>query len=429
MKFTIIGVFCALLLMSCATDDVAAYEVGSDFIENDIQIRVIDSFTVNTGTFQIDSIMTSGSSRILLGNISDEYLGDTKAQSYFQVVNTNFSIDSDAVYDSIGFVLNYDTYSYGDTLVPQTYTIHEVLETVEPEDGDDFYNTDFLEFDSESRGVLTFTPKPNTDPLYIPMDDDLGEEIFNKILDNDINNSDDFSQYFKGLTIVPDTSVDSHILGFDIYSSMRLYYTVKVDDIEDESDYIEFSISDIDKQFNAISTDLSTGVIGEIDDSETVTYSEDVDDNVYVFQASSGVFSKIEIPAIKKLRELSNTATTLSAELTFKPLKGTYDDLHPLPTFLSVFIVDHKNRFLGQLTNTSGATVFAYLNSSDDEFDENTFYSVDLSAYVETILANDEDLNYSLAIQFTDGNKAVDRMVLSDAQSESTKLTVKYLNY
>ena len=73
------------------------------------------------------------------------------------------------------------------------------------------------------------------------MDDVLGEEIFNKIVDNDINNSDDFLQYFKGLAIVPDTSESNHVLGFNAStssryygnSSMRLYYTIKDDDSED----------------------------------------------------------------------------------------------------------------------------------------------------------------------------------------------------
>ncbi|MGY5354532.1 DUF4270 family protein [Wenyingzhuangia sp. IMCC45467] len=440
MKFTILGIIVTVFMMSCATDD-AEYAVGSDFIDSTVEVKVIDTFTVNTGTYKLDSLVTSATNRILIGSVNDAYLGQTTAQSYFQIQNYIFSIDKNAVYDSIGFVLNYDSYYYGDTLQPQTYKIHRITETFEPkDDGDDFYNTSKLTFDHESLGEVTFTPRPNTstDSIYIPMEYELGEEIFNKIIDDDINTSDDFLQYFKGLTILPDTLSNSHVLGFNAYtttstdknSSMRLYYTLKDEDAEGESYYVEFVVSSTNKQFNAIKTDVTTTNINGVNDLETVIPSQQTNNLIYA-QAGTGISARVHIPSIKKLKEMSQVGSSLGAALTFRPLKGTYDKYNPLKDSLSIYVIDHKNRIMNLLTDVDGYTAYAVLNENDDEFDSDTYYSVDLGGFVEEILTTEENLNYSLMIQFVDVNNSVDRVIVEDPESESdrVKLTVKYLNY
>lgn len=441
MKFTILGVLCIVFMMSCAVDETDEYVVGSDFVENNVQIKVIDTFTVNSGTFKLDNITTSGTGRILLGCVDDLNVGKVVSQSYFQINNFNYFISNDAVYDSIGFVLNYDNYCYGDTLMPQTYNIYRINETFEPKDDEiEFYNTSFLNYDQESIGEATFVPSPHkdSDSVYIPMKQTLGEELFSKIIDDEINNSDDFLQYFKGLTIVPDTISSSHVLGFNAYttsglqnnSSMRLYYTVKSNDTEEVSSYIEFVVSSLDNQFNAIKSNTSSTSIHDLSDSE-ITVPSNTTDHLIFAQAGSGISSRISISSIKKLKEISEIVTPLESELRFKPLKGSYDNNNLLKDSLIVYVIDHKNRILNLLTNEAGGVSYALLNENDDEFDSNTYYSVDLGGFVEEIMTTEEDLNYSLMVQFVDYHKSVNRVVIEDLENESDriKLTVKYLNY
>lgn len=440
MRFIILSFISVCILLSCSSEELNSYPVGSDFVENDIQVRVLDTFSINTGTFKLDSLVTSSTNRILLGSVSDANFGHLTAQSYFQVNNSAFYIHSDAVYDSIGFVLNYDAYYYGDTLQTQNYNIHRVLETVRPNEGDEFYNTSSLDFDSESLGELSFTPKPNStaDSLYIPMKHELGEEIFDKIVDDDINNSDEFLQYFKGLTIIPGTQIDSHIIGYNVVtsetvtgnSSMRLYYTVEDDDSEGNSYYIDFYISSSDKQFNQTTTDLSNTLLDNFEDSETIIPGSETEHLVFS-QAITGISARIEIPHLKNLNEISNDGTTLSAELTFAPQIGSYSDQKPLKDSLAVYIVDHKNRILNQLLDIDSNSSYAILNEDDDEFNGSTYYHLNLDGYVEEILNTDYDLNYALMIQFIDYDKTVDSVVLENDPDNSSKakLTVKYLNY
>lgn len=439
MRYLIIGFISFVFLASCTTDDTT-YEVGSDFIENDIQVRIIDTFSIKAGTVKLDSLLTSSTNRILLGSVKDENLGHLSAKSYLQLITSTFSIDSDAVYDSIGLILNYDNYYYGDTTKIQTYKLHRITETFEPEEGDDFYNTSSLEYDTDILGEISFTPKPNkaTDSLFIKMDDVLGEEIFTKIVDNDINTSDDFLQYFKGLAIVADISENNHVLGFNTQttegtvgnSSMRLYYTIEDDDSEDNSYYVDFVISSAAKQFNEIDTDLSSTILGDFEDGEEIKLSETTDDLIFT-QAGTGVTMRIEVPSIKKLSEFSENSTTLSASLTFNPLKGSYNDDNPLPESLIVYVVDHKNRIIKQLSDIDGNLAYAELNEDNDEFDENTYYTIDLSGFVEEILYTETNLNYALMVQYSEFSSKVNTMVIENdpTTNNEVKLSVKYLNY
>ncbi|WP_165732755.1 MULTISPECIES: DUF4270 family protein [Polaribacter] len=439
MRYLIFGIIGIVFLASCATDDTT-YEVGSDFIDNNIQVRILDTFSIKTGTFKLDSLITSGTNRILVGNVEDGHLGTLTAKSYLQLITSNFSISTDAVYDSIGMILNYDNYYYGDTTKVQTYTLHRITETVEPEDdATSFYNTSSLEYDAAILGQLSFTPRPNrpTDSLFVKMDDLLGEEIFDKIVDNDINNTDDFLQYFKGLVIAPDTSVSSHVLGFNAQtttgvgnSMMRLYYSINDDDSEDNDYYIDFVISSAGQQFNEIKSDLSSTVLGDFEDGEEIKLSTTTD-NLLFAQSGTGISARIEMPSIKRLSELYENAATLSAELTFSPLKGSYSDDNPLPEYLSVYIVDHKNRIIQQLTDIDGNTASAILIEDTDEFNEDTYYYVNLSGFVEQILYSDTDLNYALMIQSGNFSKEVNNVVIENNASTNreVKLSVKYLNY
>ncbi|MCG1035499.1 DUF4270 family protein [Polaribacter sargassicola] len=442
MRYFIIGVISIIFMAACATDDTT-YEVGNDFVESEIQVRVIDTFSIKTGTFKLDSIITSSTNRILLGNVVNDKIGTLTASSFLQVSSNSFSIDNEAVYDSIVMVLNYDSYYFGDTLKQQTYKVHRVLETVEPEEGTSFYNTSVLSYDDEPLGAVSFTPRPNreTDSVSIRINDALGKEIFDKIVDNDINNSDDFLQFFKGLAIIPDTTEGNHILGFNVSttesasgnSNLRLYYTVKDDDDDENNDYYkDFVIVTDAKQFNKINLDSSTSLLGNFEDQEEIKLSESTEDLIFT-QAGSAVCARIEIPAIKKLLEFAENGTTLSAELTFAPLKGSYDDDNPLPETMSVFVVDHKNRIIKQLTDVDGVVSSAILNKDDDddELQQNTFYTIDVSGFVEEILFTEVNLNYALMIQYDDYTSTANNLIINNdlSSDDRVKLSVKYLNY
>ncbi len=440
----IVGVFVGfiLLLLSCSEDDNQQYTVGNDFVDPTTTIISTDTLTIKAETFKLDSIVTSGSNRILLGNISDDNFGQLTAQSFFQLQNDYFSIEDNTQYDSIGLILRYDNYYFGDTTKIQTYNVYRILETVTSDD-DNFYNTSTLDNSSNPNynytalGKVSFYPKPNTenDSIYIPLSDELGLDIFNKLRDNEIDSNNDFLDYFKGITIIPDTLVNSHVLGFKFLSSsgssasnssMRLYYTNKSDnDNEDYDSLIEFYVSSTTKQFNRITSTLDNTNLNTLNNDEATISSIETDHKIYA-QGGNGISARIEFTSLKNLNLIPDDTTILDAELTFKP-----DNTYEFKDSLEVYIVDHKNRLLSLLTDINSNQAYAVLKNKDDEFNQNSYYSVDATGFVENILNATYEDDYALVIQFIDYNKTVDKVAIKHTTEDDSEiqLSVKYLKY
>lgn len=438
---------------SCSEENTTNYEVGGDFIDSDVVIRVVDSFSIKASTFKQEDVITSSTGRMLLGSLKDNVLGDITAQTYFQLTanSTNFISSSgihvvtdEAKFDSIAFILNTDTYYEGDTTKIQTYKLHEILTEVEPlDDNLVFFNTDVLDYNSnEILGEITFTPKPQktSDSLYIPMSDTFGNRIFDAIKNEEIESANDFINEFEGLTIVPEKN-NSNIIGFNVQATesitdnayMRLYYTEE--DIDDQQ-YIDFFISPTvtvgkPRQFNSIyldPTNLAPELSPIITDSETTISSKETQNLTYV-QSGSGVSTRIDMQSIKKLREISEFGTALSAELIITPDKRSFQSTNDLEQSLNVFIINNKNENIGQLANANGEVITANLNSDNNEFDTNTFYSVDLTEYVNTILNSETDLDFALMIQFSNSNSTIKRTVIDTNDNDDLKLSIKYLTF
>ena len=145
MRLFLSAIVLLSVIISCSSGENSNYEVGREFLNNNTVVRTIDTFTINTGSFKLNNLITSNPGRILLGHIKDDNLGGLTASSYFQVSTTNFSIASVARYDSIGFVMNYDTYYFGDTLQNQNYKLYRLTEDFEPnEEEGNFFNNSTL---------------------------------------------------------------------------------------------------------------------------------------------------------------------------------------------------------------------------------------------------------------------------------------------
>lgn len=429
ISYLILG---CILCVSCTSDDTT-YPVGENFIEQNISIKSVDTLSINASTFLLDSLITSTSSRILVGHVTDTNLGATTSKSFLSITGSDYSLNSDATYDSIALILYNDHFYYGDTTVTQTYNIHKVTKLIEADDDGYLYNTSSFPYEDDVLGTLSFTPNPiKNDSIYIPLQQDFGQLLFDKIQDNDINDSSDLEDYLKGLVVVPSEETSSLLLGFTTssLSGMRIYYTIKDDDSEDNDYQLDFTVGTSNLQFNQILSDRSSTNFNTLLDNETNIPSADTNDYIAI-QGGTGLSGRIEIPYLKNLLKLSENGISLNGSVTMYPVKGSASEINPLPDSLSVFLVDHKNRVLSTLTDLSGSNVYAILNSNGNEFDDATYYNIDISAFVETILNSSITLNYALMFQLHDYQKNTSR-VLIENNPESTskiKVQVQYLNY
>lgn len=434
--------FFAVTMLSCGTDtDAGEFVVGSDYLAVNNKVILIDTVTVDMSTINFDSLVTSSQSRILVGNYDDPIFGKVKSNSYFHLSGSAYSLisigsDTEAtnfVFDSISMILKYDNYYYGDTTKVQTFDIHRLTQKVKPNtDDDSFYNNSTLAYSDESLGSISYKPRPlEKDSIIIKMSSAFGSELFQKIKKREITGSDSFTEYLKGLVLVPATSNSSSVIGFNVSTSkVRLYYSKYQADTEDESYNIDFSISDAAKQFNSIALDKTGTLIQNLPISSK-TLSSSLTNRQGFIQSGTGVACRIDFPNIKQLKYIADNGAIVNAELLVKPVNNTYSQQFVLGDSLKVYVGDNLNRISGSLLNSAGTAVYGILNKKSDEFNENVAYSIPIGNFLQKEMLKKSDSRSNLILTLPGISKSVNRLVLGDQKHANNKIQLKiyYISY
>ncbi|MEO1548126.1 MAG: DUF4270 family protein, partial [Bacteroidota bacterium] len=136
MKKLCISLGLTALVVACAVDtsEIPTLEVGQEFVDSNVRVVTTDTFTVAVTTFKFDSIVTSGTDRLLIGQYPDEYFGQVKTATYMELAPLTYSLPSDAELDSVGLVLGYDNYFYNDTTQLSVLNIHELSDELRVSD-------------------------------------------------------------------------------------------------------------------------------------------------------------------------------------------------------------------------------------------------------------------------------------------------------
>ncbi|MFC0779406.1 DUF4270 family protein [Flavobacterium sp. HJSW_4] len=440
-KFILLLLF-VLTLFSCGTDtDTGEFTVGSDYLALSNKVIMIDTVTVEMSTINFDSLVTSNKSRILIGNYDDPIFGKIKSDSYFQLSGSSYALNSTGsdtesvnyVFDSISMILKYDKYYYGDTTKVQTFDIHRLLQKVKPNtDDSNFYNNSTLSYSSESLGKVSFVPRPNQkDSINIKMDKEFGEALFQKIKKREVTDFDSFTEYLKGLVLVPETSNSSNVIGFSAGSSkVRLYYSKYMADQDEVSYILDFTIGDQTKQFNSISLDKTGTLLQNLPVSSSYL-SSTLTNNQGFIQSGTGVACRVDFPNIKQFKNISTNGAIVNAELVLKPVNNSYSEKYPLADSLAVYIGDNLNRISGTLVNSAGTTVYGILNKKSDEFNENVGYTIPVGTFLQKEMLKAADSRSSLILTLPGISKSVNRIVLGNQKHADNKIQLKiyYISY
>lgn len=430
----------SVFISSCNTDtDTGDFVVGADYLGISNNVIQIDTLSVDVSTVKLDSLVTSSQSRILVGYYVDPVFGKVQSDSYFQLYGNTYSLYSDNsdtessnyVFDSIRMVMKLDKYYYGDTTKSYSFSIHKLNEKVKAslEDGT-FHNDSNLSYESSSIGSISFKPKPNSqDSVSVVLSDDFGEALFQKIKKKEISNSDEFTEYLKGFVLKVDKDNSSSVLGFNLLSELRLYYSKYLS--SSETSYVmSFGVLDASKQFNAISSDKTGTLLQDIPASTSKLLSTKTANQGFV-QSGTGISCRIDFPNIKQLKYLYDNGAIVDAQLSVKPVNNTYSDAYPLPDSLQVYIADNLNRIKGTLATAAGSPIYATLNNSNDEFNETTAYTISIGAFLQSEMIKASDSRYSLLLVLPNVSKAVNRLVLADQKTKNNTLQLKiyYISY
>ncbi|OMP30148.1 DUF4270 family protein [Mangrovimonas sp. DI 80] len=433
MKSFLCILIVALTLGACSSPYEGDYFlVDGDYLESGTKIMVIDTFTVKLSNFKIDSIVTSGTDRLLFGQYDDEYFGRVRAESFFQMYPSSYSITDGATLDSVALILGYDKYYYGDTLQPVTLNIHKVIEKVKPAN-DDFYNTSSIAYNQTPITQVTVAPRPlSGDSIHVTLPNSFGAAIFNAIEENQIDEFSDFEEVFKGLTIQPELESNTSILGIskstdDTY--LRFYYSLGGEVGEDSYTFdLKLSQGDV-SSYNKISSTNSSECLSQMIDQDLSIATSECDFRG-VMQSGTGYTFRIDFPTLKNLYDWPVKGTVLSADLTFTPDWGTYNEPFHLQDSLIVSKIRAKNNITGQLDNGEDY-IYANRVEGASEF-ELTSYNVALDGYVDDLLDPDtQDTNEGLTFYPELFNAMVDRMIIDDDPDSEyrPKLKIVYAIY
>ena len=91
-------------ILSCETDN-SGFPIGEDWVSTNTKVYFIDTMTIKSSTFKFDSLSVSNTDRLLIGAYIDPVFGFVKSKSYVQLSNDVYTIDDDAIYDSIALIL------------------------------------------------------------------------------------------------------------------------------------------------------------------------------------------------------------------------------------------------------------------------------------------------------------------------------------
>ncbi len=442
--------FC-MILLSCQKDDNLG--IGEDFLQDDSYAVLIDTVSLRTSTILMDSIKTSGGGVLMVGKMYDEEFGQINVRSYFQIGPPEYielgDLHETATYDSIVLELIQNGYYYGDTLSNQTIEVYALNEEITAHDDGNLYNSTAFAIQSECMGRRSYRPSPTSEKtVSVRLSDEFGQEIFQLIQEKDdiLTDQEDFLDRFKGLMLTAGDNAGSCVVGFiagegDVTVNefeeiieeprllMRLFYHDNTTESEEES--IEFGLVNKELQYNQIMIDRSGTIVDTILAGDQRLNSRQTDDLTYI-QGGMGIMSCVEFPHFDNLLLLGNNAMLVYAKLQIKPLKGSYDNPYRLPGNLIVWICNKKNEFIEPLYDYTGDTVRSTLHV-DQEFDENTFYEIPITPFLQYELNNDLYTDYSLILTLPPNQMfySLERLAIGgdDHPGQTMKLEMYYLFY
>ena len=397
----IVGLGLIASLFSCNLSQIEDFKVGEGFVDSSAGVVLIDTMNVSTSTVRFDSIISSGLSRLLVGGYKNAFTGTMTCVPHFEVGNGSFTITAnDLVYDSLVVRMNYDGYYIGDTTKLISFRIKQLSEKLVVNDDGYLYNTSSFQLANENLGVASFFPRPNSkDNLYLRLGDKLGKVLFNNIISkNDtMSNYTYFKEYFKGIALFSDENQNQNAVGFAHDStSVRVYYHEEVMETPSKvKTYFSFPVTTSDVWYNQMIQNMEGSALKTIIQSKNELQSSVTADQTMV-QSGSGIYTKIKIPGIKRLKGYGKNVAFIAASIQITPLKDSYSDMNPLPDSLAVYIADHKNRITSQLTGSLG---YLYANKVvPSDFDKLPYYEIDITPFFTSEIADLTSTDNSLLI-------------------------------
>jgi len=426
--FIAIGMF-----FNACDENPQQFKLGEEFIESQTQLSVIDTFSVKLSTVIYDTIVTSGTENILVGNYRDDVFGKIKSNSYFQVgIPDSLEVDEHEVYDSLYLVLTYNDYFHGDTTSDQKISVYQLSENIDLDDNFNITSQTTFNYNNIPIGSLTYTPRPSksADSLKIKLRDAVGIDLFTKLEEESeiYDNDENFINYFHGLVLVASDAYEGSVIGFKTTpESAKLVLYTSRGNITTKTIKYEFKLENSRKQFNNITYDFNSTSLASLTQQKDELSNKD-SGGLSFLHGGIGLALRVDFPSFREFL-FRERGSIVEAELSIVPQPGSYNEFD-LPTGL-VMYESGKNNKRAQLVLDSRGTIASSKLTIDNIYHETTAYTFDVTQFLNDELADsyvDPENGILISLSKSTIASRFNRLIV-DANNINTKLKIYYLTY
>jgi hypothetical protein len=384
------------LAASC-TNTVSDIGVGLPDANADTGAFLIDTLTVRSTTVLRDSVPSSNSAYLFVGQFTDQLLGKLTARSAFRLGLTGaFAPDPTAVFDSITLVLKPDNYRYGDTTKTQSLVEVRRLYTGISSTQYSYTSRRLTKMGYDTVNILNYSPslklnqaprgraRPNITTLRLPLDPAFGQTLLTKGKAGQLSTQDDLDAYLPGLVITPANDDEGAIIRLSATASdavLHLYYHVPTDPTTVIT--TDFSLASGARHFFQVTADRKIAGINHIPDKSLGFTPSLATGERTIIEGALGLQTRLEFPHLTDLRQFGTNLTITNAQMTAYVPPPTLIPFVPVPPPLSIYYTDANNHPISLYqSNIAYNTGISSLTGI-----EQGTYNWSMTSYVQAVLA------------------------------------------
>jgi hypothetical protein len=419
------------LAASC-TNTVSDIGVGLPDANTDTGAYLIDTLTVRASTVLRDSVPSSNSAYLFVGQYTDPLLGKLTARSAFRLgLPDAYAPDPAAVFDSVTLILKPDAYRYGDTTKTQALVeVHRLRSPVSSTQYS-FTSPRLTRMDYDSVNRLNYSAnggslapvgraRPNLRTLRLPLDRAFGRTLLTMGQTGRLSTQDDLDAFLPGLVITPATNDEAAILRLSATATdagVNLYYHLPTDPTTVITS--SFSLANGGRHYFQVRANRTAAAITNLPKTSLQAVSSTLTGERTVIEGAIGLQTRLEFPYLADLRQYGNNLTITNAQILASVPNSTLTPFAPVPPALNISYTDANNHPIS--TYQAGVTYNTGISTSTGI--EQGTYNWLVTSYIQAVLKNTIPNNGLLLSSATP--EVPTRVILGGPRNVQNKLTLR----
>jgi hypothetical protein len=419
------------LAASC-TNAVSDIGVGLPDANTDTGAYLIDTLTVRASTVLRDSVPSSNSTYLFVGQYTDPLLGKLTARSAFRLgLPSGYAPDPTAVFDSITLLLKPDAYRYGDTTKTQALVEVHRLRSPVSNTQYSFTSPRLTKMDYDSVNQLNASAnggslapvgraRPNIRTIRLPLSRTFGQTLLTMGQTGRLSTQDDLDAYLPGLVITPATNDEAAIVRLSATAAdagVNLYYHLPTDPTTVITS--SFSIATGGRHYFQVRANRTAAAITNLPRTSLQAVSSTLTGERTIIEGAIGLQTRLEFPYLTDLRQFGNNLTVTNAQITASVPTSTLTPYAPTPPPLNIHYTDANNHPIS--IYQSGVAYNTGISTSTGI--EQGTYNWSITTYIQSVLKNTIPNNGLLLSSATP--EVPTRVILGGPRSVQNKLALR----